>query len=105
MTSISQFLATEFLHAHICSKSNTVISNIEGNMIMMLHGNPIAKLNSKGEVFFSDGGYPTNVTQSRLNAIAEVYGFTVFRSKGALTVGTDRKTAITIPTGWKRFFV
>jgi hypothetical protein len=55
------------------SKANTTVSHHEGVAIVRLHGNKIAEV---GEDFMTlfDGGYQSNTTKSRLNALLAEFG-------------------------------
>ena len=52
---------------------NTMVSNKDGVSFVFLHGNCIAQI---GDTFVRlfDGGWQTNTTKSRLNAILTVHG-------------------------------
>jgi hypothetical protein len=52
---------------------NTEVSNIDGVSFVYLHGNKIAEV---GDTFIRlfDGGWQTNTTKSRLNAILHEHG-------------------------------
>jgi hypothetical protein len=52
---------------------NTEVVNIEGVSFVYLHGNKIAEV---GDTFIRlyDGGYQSNTTKSRLNAILQEHG-------------------------------
>ena len=52
---------------------NTMVSNADGVSFVFLHGNCIAQV---GDTFVRlfDGGWQTNTTKSRLNAILAVHG-------------------------------
>ena len=52
---------------------NTMVSNQDGVSFVFLHGNCIAQI---GDTFVRlfDGGWQTNTTKSRLNAILTVHG-------------------------------
>jgi hypothetical protein len=54
-------------------KDNTMVTNNNGVSFVFLHGNLIAEV---GENFVKlhDGGWQTNTTKSRLNAILRVHG-------------------------------
>ena len=50
------------------SRENTVVQYHEGVSYVYLHGNKIAEVDGEGVKIF-DGGWQTNTTKSRLNAI------------------------------------
>ena len=52
---------------------NTEVSNIDGVSFVFLHGNKIAEV---GDTFIRlfDGGWQSNTTKSRLNAILQEHG-------------------------------
>lgn len=54
-------------------KDNTMVSNADGVSFVFLHGNCIAQI---GDTFVRlfDGGWQTNTTKSRLNAILTAHG-------------------------------
>jgi hypothetical protein len=65
-------------------KDNTAVVNNDGVSEVFLHGNKIAEI---GECFVTlfDGGWQTNTTKSRLNAILREHGIPgecVFQKKG-----------------------
>jgi hypothetical protein len=53
--------------------ANTEVANIDGVSFVYLHGNKIAEV---GDTFIRlfDGGYQSNTTKSRLNAILRTHG-------------------------------
>ena len=52
---------------------NTMVSNQDGVSFVFLHGNCIAQIGDTWLRIF-DGGWQTNTTKSRLNAILTVHG-------------------------------
>jgi hypothetical protein len=54
-------------------KDNTSVVNVDGVSEVRLHGNLIARV---GDTFLElfDGGWQSNTTKSRLNAILQVHG-------------------------------
>ena len=50
------------------SRGNTMVTYDEGVSTVYLHGNKIAEVDGEGVKIF-DGGWQTNTTKSRLNAI------------------------------------
>ena len=50
------------------SSGNTMVTTIHGDSLVHLHGNHIATINRNGVTLF-DGGWQSNTTKSRLNAI------------------------------------
>ena len=54
-------------------QDNTEVVNIDGVSFVYLHSNKIAEVGD-GFIRLYDGGYPSNTTKSRLNAILQVHG-------------------------------
>lgn len=72
---------------------NTMVSNQDGVSFVFLHGNNIAQIGDTWIRLF-DGGWQTNTTKSRLNAILQAHGCEgerVFQKKGEwfITVNGD----------------
>jgi len=63
-------------------KDNTEVINIRGNAFVYLHGNHIATVSNDSLQLF-DGGWRSNTTKSRLNALCYefAYGCGVFQKK------------------------
>ena len=64
------------------SKSNTrVEKDDEGNTSVYLHNNRITCVNKLGDLWLSRGGWETNTTKSRLNAILDTFlhGASIFQ--------------------------
>ena len=55
------------------SSGNTTVTHEDGVAIVTLHGNKIAEVGD-GFVTLFDGGWQSNTTKSRLNAILQVHG-------------------------------
>ena len=55
------------------SSGNTTVTHKDGVANVFLHGNKIAEVGD-GFVTLFDGGWQSNTTKSRLNAILQVYG-------------------------------
>ena len=55
------------------AKDNTSVQTIDGISYVYLHGNLIAEVDDKGIKLY-DGGYQSNTTKSRLNAILSEHG-------------------------------
>jgi hypothetical protein len=53
--------------------ANTEVANIDGVSFVFLHGNKIAEVGD-GFLRLFDGGYQSNTTKSRLNAILQGHG-------------------------------
>jgi hypothetical protein len=69
---------------------NTAVVNADGISVVMLHGNKIAEIGEHFVTLF-DGGWQTNTTKSRLNAILAEHGVPgehVFQKKGQWFVRT-----------------
>jgi len=62
--------------------SNTEVVNIRGNAFVYLHGNHIATVSNNSIQIF-DGGWQSNTTKSRLNALLDEfsYGMRVFQKQ------------------------
>ena len=54
-------------------QDNTEVRNIDGVSFVYLHGNLIAEIGDDFVTLF-DGGYQSNTTKSRLNAILQEHG-------------------------------
>ena len=54
-------------------QDNTEVRNIDGVSFVYLHGNKIAEIGDDFVTLF-DGGYQSNTTKSRLNAILQEHG-------------------------------
>jgi hypothetical protein len=68
------------MNAAICNgvdwkSANTEVANIDGVSFVYLHGNKIAEVGDRFIRLF-DGGYQSNTTKSRLNAILRAHGLT-----------------------------
>lgn len=66
------------MNAAITTKSdwksaNTEVTNIDGVSFVFLHGNKIAEVGDNFVRLF-DGGFQSNTTKSRLNAILQCHG-------------------------------
>lgn len=84
MRKISVEAHDAFVNEKRFNKSNTRVEIIEGNPMMFLFDNLIAK-KENGEIFVCDGGYgPSNTTRDRLNAFPEIW---LGHKKGQWTVG------------------
>jgi len=53
--------------------ANTVVLNVDGVSFVYLHGNLIAEVDDNGIKLY-DGGWQSNTTKSRLNAILSEHG-------------------------------
>ena len=51
------------------SNSNTMVTHDDGNAFVYLHGNHIATVADSGALTIFDGGWQSNTTKSRLNAL------------------------------------
>ena len=64
------------------SSGNTTVTSTPNEMLVHLHGNHIATLNKiTMDLFIFDGGWQSNTTKSRLNAILDefAHGSSVFQ--------------------------
>ena len=64
------------------SSGNTTVTSTPNEMLVHLHGNHIATLNKiTMDLFIFDGGWQSNTTKSRLNAILDEFckGSSVFQ--------------------------
>ena len=75
------------------SKDNTQVVNIRGNAFVYLHGNHIATVSDDSLQLF-DGGWRSNTTKSRLNALCSefAYGCGVFQKNWEWFVGKYNQT-------------
>ena len=73
--------------------SNTEVVNIRGNAFVYLHGNHIATVSNNSVQIF-DGGWQSNTTKSRLNALCYEfsYGARVFAKNFEWFVGYKNLT-------------
>ena len=73
--------------------SNTEVVNIRGNSFVYLHGNHIATVSNNSVQIF-DGGWQSNTTKSRLNALCYEfsYGARVFAKNFEWFVGYKNLT-------------
>ena len=86
------------------SKSNTctTFDNTIENCFVYLHGNHIATYNyDKKELSLFDGGWQSNTTKSRLNALCYEFatGFSVFQKNWDWYVSDFQKTVIDFTNG------
>ena len=74
-------------------KDNTTVINIRGNAFVYLHGNHIATVSDDSLQLF-DGGWRSNTTKSRLNALCSefAYGCGVFQKNWEWFVNTRTGT-------------
>lgn len=75
MRKITAEAISAFVAGATFSKSNTIVSIVRGDVVLSLHGNPIARY---PETFYNqleicDGGWQTNTTKERLNGIPNVH--------------------------------
>ena len=72
-------------------KDNTEVINIRGNAFVYLHGNHIATVSNDSMQIF-DGGWQSNTTKSRLNALinefADAYNDGVFQQNFCWFINT-----------------
>ena len=55
------------------SNSNTMVTHEDGNAFVYLHGNHIATVADNGALTIYDGGWQSNTTKSRLNALCDEF--------------------------------
>lgn len=80
MRKIEHEMLTAIIEDKSFRKGNTrVIRTIEpAGLIIELHGNGIASINNeKKTIKISNGGWSSNTTKSRLNAIGSLFGFSI----------------------------
>ena len=75
-------------------KDNTEVVNIRGNAFVYLHGNHIATVSNDSMQLF-DGGWRSNTTKSRLNALCYefAYGCGVFQKQFEWFISSRAGTA------------
>ena len=78
MRKITQQAIQAFMSGIAFSKGNTRCErNWQGYMVLQLHGNTIARLNTHtGELFITDADWPTTTTKERLNGLPGVQVYT-----------------------------
>ena len=77
------------------SSANTSVSHANGEANVYLHGNHIATVTNNSVLLF-DGGWQSNTTKSRLNAILDEfsYGTRVFQKNWTWFVGYKHLTEV-----------
>ena len=73
MRKIEQRMNAAILGGFNWSSGNTAVNNCDGVSHVFLHGNKIAEIGDS-EITLMDGGWQSNTTKSRLNAILQVHG-------------------------------
>ena len=74
MRKIEQLMNVAISNNHeYWSKANTSVETIDGVSYVRLHGNLIAEVDDNGIKLY-DGGWQSNTTKSRLNAILSEHG-------------------------------
>ena len=74
MRKIEQLMNVAISNNHeYWSKANTSVETIDGVSYVRLHGNLIAEVDDNGIKLY-DGGWQSNTTKSRLNAILQEHG-------------------------------
>ena len=79
------------------SNANTSVETIDGVSYVRLHGNLIAEVDDNGIKLY-DGGWQSNTTKSRLNALCDefAFGHGVFQKNWQWFI-SDRLSGINIP--------
>ena len=75
------------------SSSNTTVKHFDGDAEVYLHGNHIATyFHDKRKLQIFDGGWQSNTTKSRLNAILDTFlhGLQVFQKDFQWFIGDDK---------------
>ena len=78
MRLIEQQMTEAIRNAHASSKDNKCITYAPTNNMsaeVYLHGNHIATITDKDLTLYSGGGWFTNTTKSRLNALIQEFSF------------------------------
>ena len=72
------------------SKDNTRVTHDGGDAFVYLHGNHIGTVRQNGALEIFDGGWQSNTTKSRLNALCDefAYGCGVFQKNWEWFVST-----------------
>lgn len=100
MRKIDQQTATAFLSNGKMSKGNTVVSH----SLVTLHGNDIARYINDSHIKINFAGYPTKVTNERINAIVRQFTgdrYTVSIKNGMPMLNCMYKPSVIIPDdGW-----
>ena len=94
MRKIEQQMNTAIRNRSSFSSSNTTVSiNSDNTAEVRLHGNHIATITDDSVILF-DGGWQSNTTKSRLNAILHefAYGVGVFQKNWEWFVCNNNKT-------------
>ena len=75
-------------------KSNTMVKHQDGNAFVYLHGNHIGTVDAFGSLTLFDGGWQSNTTKSRLNALCDefAHGCGVFQKNFEWFVTTRKGT-------------
>ena len=76
------------------SKSNTMVRHEDGYAFVYLHGNHIGTVADDGALTLFDGGWRSNTTKSRLNALCDefAHGCGVFQKNWEWFVSTRAGT-------------
>ena len=69
MRKVTEQTVRAFFNGEKKSIGNTVVTVVDGETALSLHGNIIALRDSKGVVQINNKGYTTNTTKERLNGI------------------------------------
>jgi len=73
MRKIEKMMNAAITNGRNFSSGNTTVTHEDGVAIVTLHGNKIAEVGDNFVRLF-DGGWQSNTTKSRLNAILQVHG-------------------------------
>ena len=72
MRKIERQMNEAIRYARNWASGNTMVTTVDGDSLVHLHGHHIATINRNGVTVF-DGGYKSNTTKSRLNAIIDEF--------------------------------
>ena len=82
MRKVVEQTSQAFMNGTAISVGNTLVTVVDGETALHLHGNIIALKSAKGVVQISNKGYDTNVTKSRLNGILSYFNKKIIQKQG-----------------------
>lgn len=101
MSQVNRKIASLFFAKQHGAAGNTTVTK---DGLVLLHGNPIARRNKKGQIQVCNGGYVSNTTVTRLKAIADTFDwpFTFRSRKGEMYAHLRGDTSVEffIGSGW-----
>jgi hypothetical protein len=72
MRKITENATNAFMAGRPFAQSNTAVMVNDGEVIMSLHGHPIAKRTEDGALYVRSAGWETTTTKERLNGVCGV---------------------------------